>query len=1241
MLTRDNSIAGCIYTFYMPIQMALLFIICSQCWCWVADDGYGNESLNAGYICKSQFVPGEILIKLKPGRYMLSDEDRLYIDGCDVSEIIWHDEIKLIKPIAPRQLADKVPPLRDVLKMVAPKLSKAQLLECCDILSSNPGVKYAAPNKIYYFDFTPDDPLFKEQYSLRNTGQGGGITGADIDALRAWDLQQGAGDVIVGVIDTGIDLDHPDLWQKIWVNRFEVAFNGIDDDNNGFIDDIVGWDFANEDPYPVDDFGHGTHVAGIIGAVGNNGEGIAGVDFNCRLMAVKIGSIYGLHEDDAALGLAYAAAMGAKILNNSWGGYIPSELINQVIQYVEHLGCLVVAAAGNDDTDWPHYPGYLEQVLCVASVDSRQQRSIWRLPFASSYGDWVDINAFGSEIISCFPDNGYAKKSGTSMATPMVSGVAALTLASYPNLPARQLKARLIATADNIDTYDPDFANKLGAGRVNAYRAISERPHPMLIIGQVDCHDHKGNQDGRLEPSEKAAIRLSLQNVWVDSPACTATIHTDNRFVKVTKRGVNLAPLSQDNLVEMQDFFEIELSAICPIDQRVQFDVNFSYQGDYPMTRDHFFLTLFSPIMPERGFPFTIAENITTDPCFADLDGDEELEIIFGTGQGRLYALDHHGEPVHGFPIKPCNGILANPAAADIDNDSNIEIVVSTVSQGVMVIDHKGNLLPNWPASSGGHGSPSAPALADIDGDGCLDIIDTAWDGVINAWDHKARPLPGFPIRLENSGGMNTSPGVGDLDGDGLMDIIVPTKSGSLHVIDAYGRQLNGFPLDLGIGLTSAPAAGDMDKDGDLEIVLGGQDGKLYIINHDGSFMHPYPVETLGSFTSSPALGDLDADGMLDVVIGSEDGFLYAFNWRGEALDGFPVNFKQGIVSSPLIADVNGNGFLEVIITIGNHLFILDCTGKSIAGSPLNLHQPSTATPAIADMDGDGRLEIGITVNNRKLSLFDLFSLPRAKQVPWGAYHKDNLRCGFIDDGRSQRPKILMGGALVESTDQKKGEVKVRLIALVRDADNDVNVVKVYFKGELIAEMNKEKAIPDQHNHDLWFSEQVTLDDESILTYHPEMIARDEKGNRSHCYPYLTITPWDKPDSYNDDTASSWEANYLNTQAGTILAPRIIIAGFWDAGFTTLSSGYLRIYALVLFGDEVTGGEVELFCLGLPTGIKLERIASLPIEGAELQFYEYKAYITPQMVAKGSYQFMLIASDESGSRSAPWPYIQR
>ncbi len=338
-------------------------------------------------------------------------------------------------------------------------------------LQSDPNVLYVEPDYVVTTNAIPDDTRFAFQYALDNTGQTGGTPDADIDAPEAWDIETGKR-VVIAVIDTGVDYSHEDLSGNIWVNTGEVPGNGIDDDGNGFVDDVRGWDFRDNDNDPMDENDHGTHVAGIIAAMGNNRVGIAGVNWSAQIMPLKFMDAQGRGTtSDAIRALDYAVRMGARVSSNSWGGGGFSRALFDAISAVSASRHIFVAAAGNDGTNndvTPHYPsGFdLNNIVSVAATGENDQ-----LASFSNFGSTsVDLGAPGVSILSTLPGNRYRNLSGTSMAAPFVSGVVSLILARNDSLAVADVKAAIL---DNVDAVPALQGITTSGGRLNAFKALS------------------------------------------------------------------------------------------------------------------------------------------------------------------------------------------------------------------------------------------------------------------------------------------------------------------------------------------------------------------------------------------------------------------------------------------------------------------------------------------------------------------------------------------------------------------------------------------------------------------------------------------------------------------------------------------------------------------------------------------------------------------------------------------------
>jgi len=376
------------------------------------------------------------------------------------------------------------------------------------------GILYAEPNyKIKLLSTFPNDPNFGELWGMHNTGQphprdyGGSSSGtpdADIDAPEAWEISTSS-DIIVAVIDTGVNYNHPDLNANMWINPGEIPDNGLDDDNNGYIDDIYGYDFYNNDADPIDDHFHGTHCAGTIGAVGNNDEGMVGVCWNVKIMALKfLSSSGGGWTADAIDSIEYAALMGAHVLSNSWGGGDYSQSLKDAIEATDANGVLFIAAAGNsgyDNDSYPVYPASYDcnNIISVMATDHYDVRSVhWDRypPWASNYGATsVDLGAPGTDISSTFPtyetyamayygfSTDYETISGTSMATPHVAGACALIWSANPTLNHLQVKQIILDTTDKLEALDGLCVT---GGRLNLYKAVLEAAKNGQILSKVD-----------------------------------------------------------------------------------------------------------------------------------------------------------------------------------------------------------------------------------------------------------------------------------------------------------------------------------------------------------------------------------------------------------------------------------------------------------------------------------------------------------------------------------------------------------------------------------------------------------------------------------------------------------------------------------------------------------------------------------------------------------------------------------
>ncbi len=365
----------------------------------------------------------------------------------------------------PQAVADEYSQMRDVVEYAEPNFEIN--LEPAEGKFSNEGARLSE-------GASPNDPMFDEQWSLVNTGQRGGTAKADINAVAAWGKTTGSEDIVVAVLDSGVDYRHPDLAQNMWHRPDNV--DEYYDAEIGMVDDQYGYDATLDSGDPMDDNGHGTHCAGIIGADGDNGIGIAGINWRVKIMPLKFISRTGSGTTkDAIEAINYVinrkeAGVNVRIISASWGSTQKSKALEDVIRKAGEAGILFVAASGNSSADAdrsPHYPASFElpNVISVAALDRNDQ-----LASFSNYGaKRVHIAAPGAEILSTWLNGDFREASGTSMATPEVSGVAALVLASEPKLSMEDLRARLLKSVDKL----PALSGKVSTGgRLNAARAL-------------------------------------------------------------------------------------------------------------------------------------------------------------------------------------------------------------------------------------------------------------------------------------------------------------------------------------------------------------------------------------------------------------------------------------------------------------------------------------------------------------------------------------------------------------------------------------------------------------------------------------------------------------------------------------------------------------------------------------------------------------------------------------------------
>lgn len=357
---------------------------------------------------------------------------------------------------------------------------------------------YAEKVPLDKIDLTPNDPSYGTQWHL-----------AKIQADLAWNVSTGSSSIVVATVDNAVDINHTDITASKWVNSGEIPNNNVDDDGNGYVDDINGYDVADNDNNPTppsSSFSHGTHVAGITGATTNNNTGIASIGFGIRVMGVKATKNSGsaLSITDGYAGITYAAAAGAHVINLSWGGSSYSATAQSVINGAYNAGAICVAAAGNNGDIEPHYPAAYDHVISVGNTTNTDAKSS-----TSSYGGWVDVSAPGTSIYSTYPFNTYQTISGTSMASPLVAGLVGLMLSHNSNLNMTDVENCLYSTCDPVTGSNSQW---MGAGRINAFKAMNCVTSTKTANPNVDFYaDVTTSCNGEVNFTD---LTLNYPNAW-------------------------------------------------------------------------------------------------------------------------------------------------------------------------------------------------------------------------------------------------------------------------------------------------------------------------------------------------------------------------------------------------------------------------------------------------------------------------------------------------------------------------------------------------------------------------------------------------------------------------------------------------------------------------------------------------------------------------------------------------------
>ena len=522
----------------------------------------------------SLYEPNVVLIKLKNTTTRLNQNHLTGIPFIDVTLKNNHitDLTPFIKGSKPLRKSTLSTSLEHIY--IAHYHGSESPIKVAEKLKKNSLVEYAEPKYLFKLLREPNDSLYIRQSYLQN-----------IFAPSAWDSVKAEGtNTIIAIVDSGTDISHPDLADNIWNNRNEIPDNGIDDDQNGYVDDIHGWNFSTNSPDPSSTTSsHGTHTAGIACGVTNNSIGIAGASWNATVLPVNTASTsanqiisYGYE------GILYAAENGAQIISCSWGSGAFSFTGQLIIDHVTELGTIVIASAGNENTDNPLYPASYDKVLSVAATGEDDVKTQF-----SNYGLHVDVAAPGLDILSTVNNAQYGYLSGTSMSCPLVAGVVALVMAKNEDWLGIQAAEQVRLTSDNIDSKNPAYTGLLGKGRVNAFRAITEVT-PSIQISDFYFVDE--NNSGIIEPAEQVDVFINLKNYLEPANDVQLSLEINDAYINVLNKNMRLTSINTMEEKGLPNPFRIKVNENTPGGYKAHFTLQIS-SGQYKDS-DHFTLTV-------------------------------------------------------------------------------------------------------------------------------------------------------------------------------------------------------------------------------------------------------------------------------------------------------------------------------------------------------------------------------------------------------------------------------------------------------------------------------------------------------------------------------------------------------------------------------------------------------------------------------------------------------------------------
>lgn len=844
-------------------------------------------------------------------------------------------------------------------------------------------------------EITPNDTRYDEQWNLKA-----------MNLPKAWGIEQGNPSVIIAVVDSGIKKEHPEFRNQLWRNSGEIASNGIDDDQNGYVDDINGWDFTDaptlaghgdwteRDNDPDDETGHGTHVSGIIAAEANNGVGIAGIASGCRLMPLRaefrVGRGRFLQNDDVAAAIVYAADNGADVINLSLGDTVNAFLMQDAIEYAYNRGCVLVAAAGNSSEPGSYYPAALKNVLSVASLDKNLQLG------GSNFGASIDIAAPGEEILSTdinidqsSPTSGYSYQSGTSMAAAHISGVTALLISANPSCNNTEIQQWLTATARQLS-----LTNLVGAGIVDVYAALTGQVGLIAHIAVKPMLQEEISEKNRKIEITGSAGGAGFTQYWLEY----GITETPNLWYPIgfpqTEPKYNTVLQEWDTSALEEGIYTLRLSVKAEDGEPLRSKVVLEIRHTLPQISKHearMWLSgnrLDSTIIWQTDVLTTgTVEIFPKTENQADILHNSPLRVAVSDSVNRQHIVYlselglPSGEYVHRLKAQNRSGLLR------ID-DNEGKLYPITVRDEQIQPFHLHQIAS---AQLGLHGIATSK---DINGNGKLELI-----AVQTETTEQSSPQV---FELDDNGNLimislldtDTDISVSrfwttaDTDGDGLMEVLCNESDKTFLLEQSAPGEFPANQIWEVEGIWGGTIA-DMDLDGKPEI-FSRHDTANSIWVYESTGNNSYrnittlenPTQGNNRLENRLATGDYDADGQIEILAGDSDGDIFIYEnvgndlyqqtWIGTLPDGGPRLFASG--------DLDGDDIPEFVVGAKvwtaeldlprqHWLFTIFSSNGNNSYSAVwhqrirELQDGEESSITIADANNDGRNELCIAVS--------------------------------------------------------------------------------------------------------------------------------------------------------------------------------------------------------------------------------------------------------------------------------------